>query len=279
MAKSPRQTVFDGMEILPKGLQPFVLRQLQAALGRGQGLGAKVHTRFPHWRREWAQRGNVTLDTQKLLHLINGFWDEAFRKALDRTHRSIVNELIDVRNRLAHDGLFSHDDAERALDSMRRLLRAAGANALAEEIDKMRDSVLREKYSESPPPEGRKGTPGSSPCPASGHTRGCHDGKSPAPQARASGTIYERILAYVREHPGSRQIEIAKGIFGRTATQQRVNQDIRLAVNRGDLIQGGFGGPGDPYRYSLPKGHSPDPAPKGGGGLQPGQIRPVDRLP
>jgi len=152
MAKSARQTVFEGMELLPKGLQPFVMQRLEAAMGKG--WPQEVISRFPQWRPE--QNGKFNLDTQKLLQIMERLWNEAFRDVLDRTHRSIVNELVDVRNKLAHDGKFSYDDAERALDSMRRLLEAVSAGQSAEEIGKMRDTILRTKYRELARSEERK---------------------------------------------------------------------------------------------------------------------------
>jgi len=152
MAKSARQTVFEGMELLPKGLQPFVMQRLEVALGKG--WPQDVISRFPEWRPE--QNGKFSLDTQKLLKIMERLWNDTFRDVLDRTHRSIVNELVDVRNKLAHDGKFSYDDAERALDSMRRLLEAVSAGQSAEEIGKMRDTILRTKYRELARSEERK---------------------------------------------------------------------------------------------------------------------------
>lgn len=152
MAKSTRQYVFEGMEHMQKGLQPFVMQRLEAGLGKG--WPQEVISRFPHWRPEG--NGKFTLDTQKLLQIMERLWNDAFRDVLDRTHRSIVNELIDVRNKLAHDGKFSYDDAERALDSMRRILEAVSAGDSADEIGKMRDSILRTKFTELARNEERK---------------------------------------------------------------------------------------------------------------------------
>ena len=144
MAKSARQTVFEGMELLPKGLQPFVIQRLKAAFG--DGWPQEVISRFPEWRPE--QNVKFNLDTQKLLKILERLWNDAFRDVLERSHRSMVNELTDVRNKLAHDGKFSYDDAERALDSMRRLLEAVSAGQSAAEISKMRDVILRTKFAE-----------------------------------------------------------------------------------------------------------------------------------
>ncbi|WP_422075978.1 Swt1 family HEPN domain-containing protein, partial [Sulfitobacter geojensis] len=154
MAKSTRQYVFEGMEHMQEGLHPFVMRALEAGLGKG--WPQEVISRFPEWRP--AQNGKFNLDTQKLLKIMERFWNDAFRNDLERTHRSIVNELIDVRNKLAHDGKFSYDDAERALDSMRRLLEATEAMNSAETIGAMRKTIIRTQLSEQARNEERRKT-------------------------------------------------------------------------------------------------------------------------
>lgn len=66
------------------------------------------------------------------------FWMDAFKAALGRAERSIVNELLVVRNKLAHNETFTYNDAERALDSMRRLMEAISAGDVADQLGKMR---------------------------------------------------------------------------------------------------------------------------------------------
>ena len=79
---------------------------------------------------------------------MNSYWDQAFRTVLGRAERAIVNELVEVRNRFSHNASFSYDDAERALDSMRRLTEAIGAGEAAGKLSKMRESILRMKFAE-----------------------------------------------------------------------------------------------------------------------------------
>ncbi|CTQ45305.1 DUF499 domain-containing protein [Roseibium aggregatum] len=152
MAKTARQYVFEGMEHMQAGLQPFILRELKAKLG--DGWSKELLERFPDWRRDFEKE--IHLDTQKLLKTMERFWNDCFRDSLDRTHRSIVNELVDARNKLAHDGKFTYDDAERALDSMRRLLEAVSAGDSAAEIGNMREAILRTKFAELARNEDRK---------------------------------------------------------------------------------------------------------------------------
>jgi len=135
MAKSARQYVFEGMEVLPEALTPFVERRLENAL-------------TGHWQVKVAEKlrlrpnsdGAIGWNQPSLLNVMNLYRDDAFKTVLGRAERTIVNELIAVRNELSHSGKFTYDDAEHALDSMRRLLEAVGASASAEQLTRMRDT-------------------------------------------------------------------------------------------------------------------------------------------
>src|SRR3546814_4632214 len=116
MDKGTRQYVFEGMELLPEALTPFVEKRLESSL-KG------------HWQVEVVEkvsglkanaRGKVAWDQQALLKGMITFWREAFATVLGQPERSYVSELLDVRNKLSHNETFTYDDAERALDTMRR---------------------------------------------------------------------------------------------------------------------------------------------------------------
>lgn len=143
MAKSTRHYVFEGMELLPQSLVPFVEKRLDSSL-------------TGHWQVEVMERvsglkangGKINWDQQALLKTMMAFWKEAFSAVLGHPERSYVSELLEVRNRLSHNETFTYDDAERALDTMRRLMEAISAGETAEQIGKMRDTILRTKYAE-----------------------------------------------------------------------------------------------------------------------------------
>jgi predicted AAA+ superfamily ATPase len=144
MAKSTRQYVFDGMELLPVALIPFVEKRLDSSLtGHWQ---VQVVEKLPGLRPD--SNGRIVWDQAALLNAMDRFWMDAFKAVLGRAERSIVNELVDVRNKLAHNESFTYDDAERALDSMRRLMEAISAGEVAGELGKMRDTILRTKFTE-----------------------------------------------------------------------------------------------------------------------------------
>jgi len=154
MAKSTRQYVFEGMELLPEALIPFVEKRLETSL-------------TGHWQVQVAEKlqglksngkGTVAWDQAALLNAMDRFWMDAFKNVLGRAERSIVNELVDVRNKLSHNENFTYDDAERALDSMRRLMEAISAGEVADQLGKMRDTILRTKFTELQRNEERKKT-------------------------------------------------------------------------------------------------------------------------
>ena len=144
MAKSARQTVFEGMELLPDALTPFVEKRLDSTV-KG------------HWQAKVAEKVNgvrlnssgvVTWDQASLLKAMMTFWKDSFGVVLGPADRSLVSELLEVRNRLSHNQSFSYDDAERALDSARRLCEAISAADAATKLGKMRDTIMRTKYQE-----------------------------------------------------------------------------------------------------------------------------------
>jgi predicted AAA+ superfamily ATPase len=83
-------------------------------------------------------------------------WGEVFRETLGKAERSLVNEIIDIRNRWAHKEAFSGDDADRALDSIGRLLTAVSATE-ADEVNKMKLELRRTIFDEQMRREKRKG--------------------------------------------------------------------------------------------------------------------------
>lgn len=154
MAKSTRQYVFEGMELLPGALVPFVEKRLESSLtGHWQ---VQVVEKLPGLKPNG--KGEIAWDQSALLNAMDRFWMDAFKAVLGRAERSIVNELVDVRNKLSHNETFTYDDAERALDSMRRLMEAISAGETAEQLGKMRDTILRTKFTELQRNEERRKT-------------------------------------------------------------------------------------------------------------------------
>ncbi|GLQ79184.1 hypothetical protein GCM10007881_27020 [Mesorhizobium huakuii] len=142
------------MELLPEALIPFVEKRLETSLTGHWQL--QVLERYPNLRPN--SKGEVGWDQTALFNVMDRFWGEAFKTVLGRAERSIVNELVDVRNKLSHNGDFTYDDAERALDSMRRMMTAISAGETADKLDLMRNSILRTKFTELQRNEERRKT-------------------------------------------------------------------------------------------------------------------------
>src|SRR4029450_9901916 len=90
-----------------------------------------------------------------LLKLMWETWKDVFGRTLGRAERSLVQELRDWRNKWAHQEPFSSDDADRALDSIARLLTAVSAPQ-ADDVDRMKRELRRLIFDEQVRGEKRK---------------------------------------------------------------------------------------------------------------------------
>lgn len=153
MSISNYERVQKALEILRQGLAPYVEREIRAALKAGalemdnlrKYAGDPILSRKPV--QEW--------DVSGLLKLMWESWNEAFRKTLGNAQRSLVSELREWRNKWAHQEAISSDDADRALDSMSRLLSAISAPE-ADIIQKMKQELRREIYGQQVRDEKKK---------------------------------------------------------------------------------------------------------------------------
>jgi predicted AAA+ superfamily ATPase len=136
MAETNNERVGKALSLLAGGLAPFVDRECRLKYGLDwehavPGDGARSKT-----------------DIQFLLRTMTSTWREVFERTLGRMERNYVSELIDARNRWAHQELFSSDDAYRALDSAERLLLAINAGEQATEVGRMKHDLQRRRYTE-----------------------------------------------------------------------------------------------------------------------------------
>lgn len=152
MAISNQQRVGHGLELLKAGLTPFIERELRAR--HGDRWSAEVQDVVSDTRLT-AAKGNPLEDSAALLVIMDRKWSEVFRYTLGKAERSLVNELLDIRHRWAHQQPFSGDDTDRALDSMNRLLSAISAPQ-ADEIHKMKMELRRLIFDEQVRGEKRK---------------------------------------------------------------------------------------------------------------------------
>src|SRR5690349_14774623 len=125
MAISNRDRIGKAMDLLSTGLAPYVERELKSIHKIRAEDAAK---RYTNDDRLLAKKPIAEWDASALLKLMWEAWNEVFGRTLGATNRSLVQELRDWRNKWAHQEPFSTDDADRALDSMMRLLSAVSAS-------------------------------------------------------------------------------------------------------------------------------------------------------
>lgn len=153
MAMSNQERVGKAMDLLRAGLAPFVEREIQSSVKAGSVRMDAVR-RFAD-DPMLGQKPIAQWDVAGLLKLTWETWNDVFGRTLGRAERSLVQELRDWRNKWAHQEPFSSDDADRALDSMNRLLAAVSAPQ-ADEIGKMKMELRRLVFDEQVRGERRK---------------------------------------------------------------------------------------------------------------------------
>ncbi len=153
MAITNHERVGKSLELLKAGLGPFVEREIKGAVAANALSMAKVKGFVDD--PNLANKGIGDWDAAALLKLMWETWNEVFRKTLGHAERSLVSEVRDWRNKWAHQEPISGDDAYRALDSAGRLLASVSAPQ-ADEVDKLKQELLRVRFDEQARSEKRK---------------------------------------------------------------------------------------------------------------------------
>ena len=152
MAITNQERVGKAMDLLRQGLAPFAEREFKSF---HKAQAAAEAMRYMGEDRQVDKKPISEWDVAALLKLMWESWNEIFGKTLGRAERSLVQELRDWRNKWAHQEPFSSDDADRALDSMARLLTAISASQ-ADEVGKMKMELRRLTFDEQVRGEKRK---------------------------------------------------------------------------------------------------------------------------
>ncbi len=152
MAITNHERVGKALDLLRAGLAPFIEREFKS-LHADKALAEAA--RLVGEDRLLAKKPLSEWDAAALLKLMWEAWNDVFRRTLGHAERSLVSELRDQRNKWAHQQSFSSDDADRALDSMARLLSAVSAPQ-ADEVGKMKMELRRLIFDEQMRSEKRK---------------------------------------------------------------------------------------------------------------------------
>jgi predicted AAA+ superfamily ATPase len=248
MAITNQQRVGKGLELLREGLAEYVQREFRSKYGARALPEAQ---RFLATDRLRGDRPIVEWDAAALLRLMWEAWNDVFRNTLGQAERTLVSELRTVRDRWAHQDNFSSDDADRALDSMERMLAAVSASQ-SEEVRRMKLELRRQVFDEQVRGEKRKAG-GSLIEAAGGALKPWREVVTPHPDV-ASGRYQQAEFAadlwQVHMDEGSDEYRKPQEFFRRTFLTESLKRLLvgaaqRLAGKGGDPVvqlQTNFGG-------------------------------------
>jgi predicted AAA+ superfamily ATPase len=153
MALSNKERVGRILEALKEGLVPFILREYRTVYTKkgyvneiDATLASASFPGLPKDAWEGEQALLSALDTHACLHLMWRKWKEAFQEKLGHVGRSYVSEMIEARNKWAHQGAFTNDEAYRIADTASRLLRMVSAAKEAAEVEEIGKDLLRLRF-------------------------------------------------------------------------------------------------------------------------------------
>lgn len=146
----PHDAVGQALKLLADALASFVEQRMLAVRGPNWFDAFSGQSYGPGYER-------ALKDPRFLLKVMVTEWD-AFSPPLSRTERNLVFELRDTGNRWAHNEPFTRDDADRAFDSVERLLRPFDTGA-ADRARRARDELRRRVGPQGSPREVPQGAP------------------------------------------------------------------------------------------------------------------------
>lgn len=249
MAITNHERVGKALELLKSGLRPYIERELRARYGGRWGAEAKA---LLNDTRLSGPGSDALNDVAASLVIMDRTWADIFRNTLGKAERSLVNEIIDVRNRWAHQNPFSSDDTDRALDSIARLLTAVSAPEAAD-VEKMKMELRRVIFDEQMRREKRKGSGTAIEGPATGALKPWREVISPHKDV-ASGRYQQAEFAadlwQVHMGEGSDEYRNPVEFFRRTYLTESLKRLLSGAIQRlsgtgGDPVvqlQTNFGG-------------------------------------
>lgn len=209
---SNHELVGRALGLLHQGLYPFVEREMRSVYGQRWIVEATPYVpKDPKLKRTVAKI--LQEDVSGLLKVMIGRWAVVFNKTLGQAERALVSELLDIRNKWAHNHTFptNYDDTYRALDSIERLLRAIG------DIEKS-ETVKKDK----PKPNGSNGNSSSSE--SKMRTIAIH-----AAKGGVGKTTLVVNLAYELAKKGNKVLVVD--------LDDSANTSLLLGVNKADLIE------------------------------------------
>ncbi|QOV23211.1 Swt1 family HEPN domain-containing protein [Anabaenopsis elenkinii] len=251
MTISNRERVGRALDLLQKGLYPFLEREMQAKYGDNWvAAAASFVSEDRTLRRPAAQM--LKQDIAEVLNVVWNRWHEVFNQTLGNAERNLIGELKLTRNAWAHNQPFSTDDTYRALDSINRLLTAICAPE-ADTVEKQKQELLRIRFEEQARRETRKAAATSVETHPVGGLKPWREVVTPHPDV-TSGRFQQAEFAadlwQVYKDEGSDEYRLPTEFFRRTYLTEGLKQLLLNALRRfagqgGDPVielQTNFGG-------------------------------------
>ena len=143
-----RERIGRCLDLLKQGLYPYFERRMKEAYG-GQWL-SQAEKALSNKKDTTLKRSteDKLQDIYNLLFIMTAR-DKAFKSRLER---ALASELIEVRNKWAHQVSFSTEDTYRALDSMFRLLNVIGATEQETLINQHKQEIFKHLLKEQSRP-------------------------------------------------------------------------------------------------------------------------------
>ncbi|MBS9386639.1 MAG: ribonuclease III [Dolichospermum sp. BR01] len=137
------QVIDKCLKLLSQGLYPYVEQKMRLVYGN-QWLTQSGQCLSPDTNLKRTTEESLQQDISSLLSVMTKRWDKAFKdkERLSNTERAFANEIIQIRNKWAHNTPFSTEDAYRAIDSIYRLLQAIEAEE-AQEVEKYKQKIFQ----------------------------------------------------------------------------------------------------------------------------------------
>ncbi len=251
MAITNQERVRRGLELLREGIVPFVEREMKAKYQQDWFLTMRDSVSESQ-AANLGTEASPKYDSRSVLAVIWHQWNDVFRVTLGPAERSIVSELRNVGNKLAHEESFSGDDTYRSLDSIERLLLAISASQ-SEEVGKIKMELLRLRFDEQVRNEKKKESKGTVESTVTGTLKPWREVVSPHPDV-ASGRYQQAEFAadlwQVHLGEGSPEYREPAEFFRRTYMTESLTKLLLDAVRRftgngGDPVvqlQTNFGG-------------------------------------
>lgn len=119
-----REYIGKALEAVRQSLYPYLRQSMTEIYGDTWEERAVKHLQqFQRKTLAIEETDPLFEDVAAQLTVINREWEKVFKQKLSPADRTLVNELLAIRNQWAHQATFSTDDTFRATDSALRLLK------------------------------------------------------------------------------------------------------------------------------------------------------------